>query len=267
MTTTTISRAVKFLLYGYGQLFLILQPMGAMVPAFAKMIENPDAILTSTITTLSMLFALIGAIAAIGAMPAIRSAEVDRWMIRRFLWLTKHQRDRHYPILWIAEAFGIFLYVFLTLKEENRVNPILSLQAITLLAFVWIPIGKGIWTFVSFAIPTFLFRCFTASNRIKSLQLRFGVGFVGFKKKYRLRYSRTLFLLGATGAVLSFVVDDESPLIHFGANAIVTLAIIFPTLAILSRIALECPQIRESNAGRRIGTAARRWLLASEATR
>lgn len=263
MNISSISRALRFFLYGYGQPFLILQPIVTLVPAFARMAGNPEAIVTSTIAILSMIFGLIGAVAAIGAMPAVKSAEVDRWISRKFLGLTKHQRDRNYPSLFIAEAIGIFLFFFLALRAENRVNPVLSTQTIILLSFIQIPIWKGIWTFLSFAVPTFLFRSFTSSNRIKILQNRFCVGFVGFRNRYRLRHSKVIFWSATVGSVLSFLISEKLPFVEYIASALVGVAIMLSILAILGRIALECPQVCESIVGKRTGVFALRWLLSS----
>jgi hypothetical protein len=264
MNSLSFFRILKYFLYGYAQPFLIVQPIIAMVLAFAKMIGNPEAILTSTIAILSMAFGLIGAVAAIGAMPAVRSIEVDNWMSRRFVVLIKYQRDRNYPSLYFAEAIGIFLFFLMALRAENRVDPILSMQAIVLLSFIQIPIWKGIWTFLSFSVPAFLFRSFSASNKIKNLQNRFGVGFIGFKNRYRLRHSKKIFWSAAAASVFSFIASERLPFIDFIASALVGVAITLSILAVLGRIALDCPQVRESIVGRRAGVFACRWLLSTE---
>lgn len=263
MNVSSLSLILKFFLYGYGQPFLIFKPFIFVVPAFAKMIGNPEAILTSTIAILSLVFGLIGAVAAIGAMPAVRSVAVDRWMAKKFVSLTKYQRQRNYPTFWIAESLGIFLFFFLGMRAENRTDPILTGQAIFLLSFLWIVIWKSLWTFISFAVPTFLFRSFAASDKIRNLQKRFGVGFVGFKNNYRLRHSNKLFWLGVVGAALSFFGDENHQIISHISSAIVGVAVSFPILATLMRPALECRQLRGTLVGKRVGALAMRWILIS----
>jgi len=232
------------------------------VPAFARHIGNPDALITSSIAIVSMMLGLVGAVAAIAAMPAMKYPEVSSWAYKSFIWLAKYLRERSYPSYWISEALGAYLYFVLQLLRENSgPDRILSTNQVFILGILYIPAWKYVWTFLSFTVPVFVLRAVAHQDKIKNAQKKLRISMTGIKSRFKTRHTAIVFWLCASCILLGSIAGDDHWFTNYMATPLILVAICLPMLAGLARFTLRCRPALQTTAGRKFGAIARLYLL------
>ena len=236
----------------------------AAAQAFAKHIENPDAFITSTIAIASMILGLVGAVAAIASMPAMKYPEVSRWAFKAFIWLAKYLRERSCPYHWVSEALGAYLYFTLQLLRENSgPDRVLSANQIFICAFLYIPAWKYTWTFLSFTTPVFMLRALAHQDKIKFTQRKLGITMSGIKGRFKMRHTSAVFWLSASCLVAGIIAGNNHWFTNYIATPLIFIAISLPVVARIACFTLECRPALQTRTGRKFGALARLYLLSA----